>query len=79
MSSILTAIIAGQLRHVLTALAGALVAAGAIDAAQTESFVAITSGLVLYVLGAAWSWWQKRRTLAAPSASAPSAPAPKGP
>lgn len=63
MDAFLKAVIAGQLRHVLTVAAGALVTAGAIDAGQSESFIAIGSGLMLWLGTAAWSYVQKVRTV----------------
>ena len=55
----LETVIAGQARHVLTGVAGGLVAHGALTADQSNSFVQIGSGLALYGIGAGWSWWQK--------------------
>jgi ABC-type nickel/cobalt efflux system permease component RcnA len=63
MDTFLKSVIAGQLRHVLTVAAGSLVTAGALDASQSESFVAIGSGLVLWLGTAAWSYFQKVRTV----------------
>lgn len=51
--------IAGQVRHVLTGAAGALVVNGAIQSSQTDAFVSIGGGIVMYGIGAVWSWWQK--------------------
>lgn len=50
------AIGAGILRHLLTTGAGALVADGLIQSSQTQEFV----GAGMFVIGVAWSWWQKR-------------------
>lgn len=63
MDVFLKSVIAGQLRHVLTVAAGALVTAGALDASQSESFVVIGSGFVLWGISAAWSYYQKVRTV----------------
>lgn len=52
-------IIAGQLRHVLTGLAGALVTKGALQSDQQGAFITIGLGIASYAAGAAWSWWQK--------------------
>lgn len=57
------ALVAGQLRHVLTGTAGVLVTAGALQSSQTEAFIQITTGLIVYGIGAGWSWYQKRKTL----------------
>jgi hypothetical protein len=53
-------IIGSTLRHVLTAVAGALVSAGALSNGQESQFVAIGSGLVLWALAYGWSWYQKQ-------------------
>jgi len=58
-TSFLETVIAGQARHILTGVAGGLVAHGALTADQSNSFVQIGVGLVLYGVGAGWSWWQK--------------------
>jgi hypothetical protein len=58
-TSFLETVIAGQVRHVLTGVAGGLVAHGALTADQSNSFVQIGAGLALYGVGAGWSWWQK--------------------
>ena len=50
---------AGQLRHMLTGAAGALIAKGALQSDQEGAFVQIGVGLATYAAGAAWSWWQK--------------------
>lgn len=42
-------------RHALTTAAGALVADGLIMSNQTNNFV----GAGLFLVGIAWSWWQK--------------------
>lgn len=51
--------LAGQLRHILTVLAGVLIAKGALSPADQGPFVTIASGIAFYVIGAGWSWWQK--------------------
>lgn len=53
------AVIAGQARHMLTGVGGILVAHGALASDQQDAFVQIGIGLIFYVIGAAWSWWQK--------------------
>ena len=50
---------AGQLRHLLTGTAGALIAKGVLQSDQQGAFVQIGMGLAAYGLGAALSWWQK--------------------
>lgn len=52
-------IIAGQVRHALTGVAGVLVAKGALQSDQSGAFVTISLGLATYVAGALWSSWQK--------------------
>lgn len=52
-------IVAGQVRTALAGLAGSLVLAGAMDASESSSFVKIGTGIVIYAVPAAWSWWQK--------------------
>lgn len=52
-------IIAGQLRHFLTGIAGVLVTKGAIQSDQQGAFIDIAMGVAAYLVGAAWSWWQK--------------------
>jgi hypothetical protein len=52
--------IAGQIRHVLTGFAGALVSVGALQSDQAGSFVTIGAGIVLYGIGAVWSVVQKK-------------------
>lgn len=57
MGNLLYPIIAGQIRHLLTGLGGALVANGWLTQDQSG---AITGGLIA-AFGAAWSMWQKSR------------------
>jgi hypothetical protein len=52
-------ILAGQLRHFLTLLAGALIAKGALQSDQSGAFVEIGIGLAGWAAAAVWSWWQK--------------------
>lgn len=52
-------IIAGQLRHALTGVAGVLITKGALEGSQSDAFVSIGLGLASYAAGAGWSWWQK--------------------
>jgi hypothetical protein len=49
-------ILAGQLRHVLTAAGGA-VAGGAV---ATQTLEAALGGLLLALAGHLWSWFEKR-------------------
>jgi hypothetical protein len=53
------AILAGLARHALTGVAGSLVTVGAIQSGQKEQFLTIASGIVVWAVGFAWSWWQK--------------------
>lgn len=49
------AIAAGIVRHLLTSLAGMIAAAGYMQSSETEQFV----GAGMFLVGIAWSWWQK--------------------
>lgn len=49
-------ILAGQLRHVLTAAGGAVVGTGA----ATESLEAAVGGIVIALAGHLWSWLSKK-------------------
>ena len=54
-------VIGGVARHVLTAIAGSLVAAGAIHSGSEQTqFVSIGCGVALWAAGIAWSWWNKQ-------------------
>ncbi len=55
-----TQILAGITRHGLSALSGVLVSAGALNTDQQSQFVAIGSGIVLWLGQVAWSAIQKR-------------------
>ena len=46
-------------RHVMTSLAGALVTLGLLQASDRNNFISIASGILVGLLGLAWSWWQK--------------------
>lgn len=46
-------------RHMLTAVAGTLVALGAVSPDQQNNFITIGAGLAVWGIGFAWSWWQK--------------------
>jgi len=46
-------------RHVMTLLAGALVTLGLLQASDQNNFISIASGILVGLLGLAWSWWQK--------------------
>jgi len=52
----MTPILAGQLRHAITAAGGAVAGGGA----ASDSLEAVIGGAVLAVLGALWSWLSKR-------------------
>lgn len=56
----LSPIIMGLVRHGLTALAGALVSAGALQSDQSMQFVTIASGIAVWLIGFAWSVIQKQ-------------------
>ena len=59
-SNLQTLVIGGVARHVLTGVAGYLVAAGAIHSGQEQTqFVSIGCGIVLWAVGLGWSWWNK--------------------
>lgn len=51
-------ILAGQLRHVLTGVGGAVAGTGAI----ADSTEAAIGGIVLWGIGQIWSWVSKRGT-----------------
>src|SRR5947209_15917136 len=51
--------LAGQLRHILGVIAGALIAKGALASDEQGAFTTITSGIVFWAIAAGWSWWQK--------------------
>lgn len=55
MNEALKPILAGIVRHLLTAAAGVLAAHGYLASSGTEQFIG--AGMVL--AGIAWSWWQK--------------------
>jgi|SRR3984957_15696759 len=59
-SAMVTAIILGQVRAVLTGVAGYLITAGALQSNQQEAFIQIASGIIMYVVGALWSAYQKK-------------------
>ena len=56
-------LLAGAARHVMTAVAGVLIAQGAITTDQQAQFVTIASGIAVWAAGYAWSAWQKKQTL----------------
>lgn len=57
---LLKAFVAGQVRHSLTVVAGALMAHGAFATAGDQSqFVQVGSGIVMWAIVGLWSWWQK--------------------
>lgn len=58
----------GFVRHGLTALAGLVAGAGGGDALPT------TAGLILLVVGVAWSWLSKRERAKPVTAAAPKKP-----
>ena len=60
MSDFWKSVLAGQLRHFMTVIAGVLVSHGAIATDQASSFAQIGTGLAVWVIGAGWSWYQKQ-------------------
>lgn len=58
--SMLTMLLAAITRHLMTALAGVLVTAGALQTDQQESFVGIGVGICVFLAGLAWSAIQKQ-------------------
>ena len=58
-TDLLKAFLAGQLRHVLTVVSGALIAKGALQTDQQGAFIQIGLGCASWAAVAVWSWWQK--------------------
>lgn len=58
-SDLLKAFVAGQVRHFVTLAAGGLVTYGAVTPDNKNAFIQIGSGIVMWVIAAFWSWWQK--------------------
>jgi hypothetical protein len=57
----LTTVIGGLLiRHAVTFIAGALVAAGAVQPSLESQFITIGVGIATWAFGVALSWWQKQ-------------------
>ena len=59
MWQMLQPILMGQLRHGLTLVAGALVTHGIIKSDQSSAFIEIGIAIILYLIGAGYSWYQK--------------------
>lgn len=59
--TLVTQVVAAAARHLLSGLAGTLVTLGAIGHDQENNFVTIGVGIVVWGVGFAWSYWQKRR------------------
>lgn len=59
-SDLVKSIIAGQARHVCTALAGSLVTYAIITPDQSNQTITVLTGIVVGAVGAGWSWWQKK-------------------
>lgn len=57
--------LAGQVRHILGAVGGAIAGEPVLAGAAPESLEQIIGGLVLTLAMQAWSWWAKRRAEAA--------------
>jgi hypothetical protein len=50
--------IAGQVRHIMTGLAGVVGGWGAFkDPGSKEQFVTLGTAIVFYLIGAGWAWW----------------------
>jgi hypothetical protein len=64
-NSAVPAALAGAIRHVLTAAGGALAADGYVTTDQVNLYV----GIIMAVLGVAWSVWQKYKSKAATAAA----------
>lgn len=56
----LRAFIVDRICGLLTAVAGALVTAGALKSDEVQPFVAIGLGLLTYAAGEVWSWMRER-------------------
>lgn len=54
-----SSILAGQVRNGIGLVAGSLITLGAVAPEQKGAFVQIGSGIVMWFIVAAWSWWQK--------------------
>ena len=54
-------VLAGQLRHVLTGMAGGLAAYGLVVPNQTvqDQVIQFVTASIIYAVPAAWSWWSK--------------------
>lgn len=52
----MNSILAGQVRHVLTGLGGAVAGSGVV----ADSTEAAVGGIVMWLIGQAWSWLAKR-------------------
>jgi hypothetical protein len=53
-------VLAGQIRHLCTVAAGYLAAQGIIDPSQSGALVNIALAVGLYLVGAVWSYLQKK-------------------
>jgi hypothetical protein len=52
-------VLAGQVRHLMTMIAGSLVTLGALQSSQQNEFISIGFGIVMWLVAAIWSWSQK--------------------
>jgi hypothetical protein len=52
-------VLAGQVRHLVSMLAGVLVGVGALQSSQQNEFISIGVGIVMWFFAAVWSWAQK--------------------
>lgn len=58
--SLLRMMVSAGARHLVTAVAGSLVTAGAIQSDQQTQFVTIATGVVVWAAGLAWSYANKK-------------------
>jgi hypothetical protein len=71
-------IVADQVGHLVATAGGALIGVGAIQSSDQVHFVQIGTGLIMWAIPQAWSWWNnigRNRVLAAMAKMKPVAPA----
>lgn len=59
MNDMMEMIMLSAVRHGLTAVAGVFVTHGALAASDEAKFIQMGSGIIIWGVGFAWSWWQK--------------------
>lgn len=69
--SLLRMLVTAGARHALTGLGGFLVASGAITGSQTQQFVEIGGGIIVWLAGYAWSAANKKMVTNAVDAVTP--------